>query len=141
MDRRRQTRARRLSGAHLCALLLCLCAAPIGCVAPERGVVDTPSAVSTELPEWVDVRTAIAAGEAAVRARGFVVHASESTADRGHVIGRARDPRRFAMVQPQVRVEAWRGRGVTIVRVYQQPQRNGPAARELITDMRARLGL
>lgn len=103
------------------------------------GATDPPGASRTVLPFEVGVRAAIAAGEAALVRRGYTIERDEATADKGAVVGVGQQLR-WLGPEPRVRIEARLSAGGVEVLISRTPPRNAEADRDLIAEVRGRLG-
>lgn len=125
------------------AMALCALAATLGaCVArvDRAGHGDATYAMrtlSTTLPDDVRVPAALAAAEAALRARGYTVTARRTNVDAGFVVARPSSPGPVEHVQWHARV-ASEG---TFVSITCEPLGSEPIARALLDAMLQRLGL
>lgn len=137
----RPGRRRRLThnaqAAALCLALLAL--APAGCASGLARRSTPPQASRLVLPHVIGVHAAIAAGEASLAGRGYTIDRDEATASEGVVVG-VGQTLGFLQPKPRVRIEArMRGEGVEVV-VKRFPRTNAEADRDLLAEIRARLG-
>jgi hypothetical protein len=103
-----------------------------------RSLVD-PSQAS--MPGWVDVPTAIAAGERVLLARGYTIVRDTSTDASGELLGSAsQDPTAIGPT-PQVLIRARAARGGTIVHVSHLPWHNRYHASTVLREIHEELGL
>jgi len=124
--------------AALC-LAVCALALPAGCASGLAQRSTPPQASRLLLPHVVGVRAAIAAGEASLSSRGYTIDRDEATASEGVVVG-VGQTLGFLQPKPRVRVEArMRGEGIEIV-VKRFPRADAEADRDLLAEIRARLG-
>lgn len=112
----------------------------IGGCSGMGGTTDPPGASRTVLPYEVGVRAAIAASEAALVRRGYTIERDEATSDKGAVVGVGRQLR-WLGPEPRVRIEASLTAGGVEVQISRTPPRNAEADRDLIAEVRGRLGL
>ncbi|MFG0258485.1 MAG: hypothetical protein ACF8GE_11335 [Phycisphaerales bacterium JB043] len=127
-------------GAARLAIVSVLVLALGGCSVSKhaRSVVD-PSQAS--MPRWIDVPTAIAAGERVLLARGYTIVRDISTDASGEVLGSAsEDPTAIGPTQ-KVLITARASQGGTIVRVSHLPWHNRDHASVVLREMHEELGL
>jgi len=104
------------------------------------GRTDPPGAGRTVLPREIGVRAAIAASEQALTSRGYTIERDEATADKGAVVG-VGQRLRWLGPAPRVRMVASLTPGGIEMKVERTPPRNAQADRDLLNEVRARLGL